>query len=401
LEAFDSPRLPPLAIFGINLTIDWKNVKKALDTREELIVSKTLSDKIAVLKYYPVIPADVVRSMFNSKVDAIIIECYGVGNLPNNRPDVSAIIEETVKRGVLVVIITQCYKGIVTALYAVGKDLERLGVVSGFDMTLECTIAKLAYLLGKGLTGESLRTELQKDLKGELTPLKVEKFELKEESFIKAISDSINMNTDNEALRHALFPTIVCYSADFGYITSLQELKSQGANLQTGDYDGRTPLHIAARKGRLEIVKYLISEGVNLNAVDKSGKTALFEAVINQKYEVTKELVHAGGKIMAPADEISQYIMRLVFEGDLKDLRHAYYCGLKNLSDYKNFDGRTIGHLAASENRMDIIVFLKEETSFNFGLKDRWGKTPLDEAKHFNYVKIVEYLSLLPMKKHD
>ena len=68
------------------------------------------------------------------------------------------------------------------------------------------------------------------------------------------------MNTNNEAQRQTLFPTITCYSADVGYISNLQELKAYGASLHLGDYDNKTPLHIAARKGRVEIIKYLILE---------------------------------------------------------------------------------------------------------------------------------------------
>ena len=112
----------------------------------------------------------------------------------------------------------------------------------------------------KGHSVDKIREEFQKDLRGELTPLSVEKFELKEDTFIKAIFDAINMNTHDEALRQALFPTITCYSAEFGYVSSLQELKTYGASLEVGDYDNKTPLHIAARKGRLDIIKYLILE---------------------------------------------------------------------------------------------------------------------------------------------
>ncbi len=47
-----------------------------------------------------------------------------------------------------------------------------------------------------------------------------------------------------------------------------------------------------------------------------------------------------------------------------------------NLSDY---DNRTIGHLAACENKTDILEYLSTETEFNFMLKDRNGKTTMDE----------------------
>jgi len=51
--------------------------------------------------------------------------------------------------GKIIVIISQCSRGTVNDLYSIGRQIKELGVVSGLDMTLECTVAKLSYLLGK------------------------------------------------------------------------------------------------------------------------------------------------------------------------------------------------------------------------------------------------------------
>lgn len=43
-----------------------------------------------------------------------------------------------------------------------------------------------------------------------------------------------------------------------------------GADLDKADYDGRTPLHLAASEGRKDVVKYLITFGIkNMNPVDR------------------------------------------------------------------------------------------------------------------------------------
>jgi ankyrin repeat protein len=44
-----------------------------------------------------------------------------------------------------------------------------------------------------------------------------------------------------------------------------------------------------------------------------------------------------------------------------------------------DYDLRTVGHLAAAEGHWDLLTFLATRTNFNFEIKDRWGKTPLDE----------------------
>jgi len=102
---------------------------------------------------------------------------------------------------------------------------------------------------------------MHKDLRAELTEILPPSFQGHQDTFIKSISDAINMSTEHEALKDALFPTIMCYAADFGYISVLQEVKKFGADLKSGDYEGRTPLHIAAKKGHTEVVTFLINEG--------------------------------------------------------------------------------------------------------------------------------------------
>lgn len=53
----------------------------------------------------------------------------------------------------------------------------------------------------------------------------------------------------------------------------------QGSNLSLGDYDGRTPLHIASCEGHLNVVQYLLSQGATVYAKDRYGDTPLRNAV--------------------------------------------------------------------------------------------------------------------------
>jgi glutaminase len=49
-----------------------------------------------------------------------------------------------------------------------------------------------------------------------------------------------------------------CTSAASGDLETISRLHVQGLNLNQGDYDKRTPLHLAAAAGHLDIVKYIV-----------------------------------------------------------------------------------------------------------------------------------------------
>lgn len=55
-----------------------------------------------------------------------------------------------------------------------------------------------------------------------------------------------------------------------------------------GDYDKRTPLHLASSAGHIDIVKYLIDEGANVSPRDRWGATPLNDAKDSKIIEYLK-----------------------------------------------------------------------------------------------------------------
>eukprot|EP00096_Caligus_rogercresseyi_P003195 TRINITY_DN1586_c0_g1_i10.p1 TRINITY_DN1586_c0_g1~~TRINITY_DN1586_c0_g1_i10.p1 ORF type:complete len:349 (+),score=119.06 TRINITY_DN1586_c0_g1_i10:851-1897(+) len=76
--------------------------------------------------------------------------------------------------------------------------------------------------------------------------------------------------------------------------------------------------------------------------------------------------------------------------GDLTALKRCYY----NDVDMKaaNYDRRTALHLAAAEGHLECTEFLIEKCNISPLCEDRWGYTPLSEAKRFDHELVYRYL---------
>ena len=166
-SAFDSPNFPPLLEAGINIEV----IKGTLSQpqNQQLEVTAVSSQPVGVVTLYPGISADVVRNAILQPVNALILLSYGVGNAPQN-PALLAQLRSAKEQGIAVVNCTQCVKGRVNMQgYANGSALHKAGLISAQDMTLEACLAKLHYLLSKGLNAAQISEQIPRSLRGELS----------------------------------------------------------------------------------------------------------------------------------------------------------------------------------------------------------------------------------------
>ncbi|KAJ6387376.1 hypothetical protein OIU78_017153 [Salix suchowensis] len=138
----------------------------------------------------------------------------------------------------------------------------------------------------------------------------------------------------------------------------------------------RSPLHIAASKGYEDISLLLIEQGVDVNISDKFGNTPLLEAIKGGHDEVASLLVQAGASL--GIDDAGGFLFTTIAKRDLNLLKRVLANGIN--PNAKNFDYRTPLHIAASEGLHSIVSLLVEAGASVFP-KDRWGNTPLDEAR--------------------
>ena len=168
-EAFSSMNYPPLAISGVHLQFNKNMLLRPMSQQKHLIFRKNLIDDIVILKLFPGISEEVVRSILEVKnLKGVVLETYGAGNAPSEKWFIK-LLNSAIERGIHIVNITQCAGGsVLMGLYETSTQLKEIGMINGKNLTTETTIAKMMYLLGEDLSRKEFKYYFELSLRGEL-----------------------------------------------------------------------------------------------------------------------------------------------------------------------------------------------------------------------------------------
>jgi L-asparaginase len=166
-EAFASPNYPILAEAGVNLDF-YPNYILPIPT-EPFQIHTSFNANIGVLKMYPGITENAVRVITESSTEAIILEAFGSGNT-TTAPWFITCLKEAIEANKIILDISQCKGGSVQlGLYETSRKLQKMGILSGSDLTFESAVTKLMYLLGQDLNTAEVKRLLEISIAGELT----------------------------------------------------------------------------------------------------------------------------------------------------------------------------------------------------------------------------------------
>ena len=169
LSAFESPNYPPLGQANIDLQLFNERLLPAAPL--EFVLPQFSDDAVAVLSIYPGITASTIDAMRHSgAIRGLILRSYGAGNVPAHNSAWMKALARASADGLVVMNVSQCTRGgVAQGSYQTSAALADMGVVSGSDMTLEATFAKLHFLLATSSDAPRTRAHMASSLRGEIT----------------------------------------------------------------------------------------------------------------------------------------------------------------------------------------------------------------------------------------
>ncbi len=189
------------------------------------------------------------------------------------------------------------------------------------------------------------------------------------------------VNVNDSSFLKATYNYLLMVEADSGHKDKVRDLLYVGADPNTTDDYGVTPLMFAVQSGNYDLVEFLIERGANVNAYPHNGNTALHAAV------------------QAANDSIAELLLGHQADVNAKNIRgliplhFAAWQGLPYLTDLLIFYGADVNSRDYKGNTplmlsvysgAKVTARLLLENGANPNLSDKNGVTPLMVAAQFN-----------------
>jgi len=166
-EAYESPNFPPLAEVGTGV----RTVAEPLRPQGPFAMSGEFDTRVAAVRLLPAQRAEPLRALLGANLGALLVEAFGVGNIPVVDGGVFESLKALAASGVVVAIASPSPHGAVDlGRYAGGRKARQAGAIGIGDMTSEAAAVKLMYLLGTYRDADEARRRLAVPLAGEITP---------------------------------------------------------------------------------------------------------------------------------------------------------------------------------------------------------------------------------------
>lgn len=165
--AFTSPNFPALGKVGTDIRIRRELIRPI--SGKKLLIQNIEPVVINSLKIFPGISLEILKHFLETPLQALVLETYGAGTAPDDKKFID-VIKRLTEKNILVINCSQCSHAKIKMMdYAASHSLQKAGVISAGDMTIEAVIAKLFYLLSQSLTLDQIKSRMIMNLRGEIS----------------------------------------------------------------------------------------------------------------------------------------------------------------------------------------------------------------------------------------
>jgi L-asparaginase len=168
-DAFESNNYPLLAEAGVE--IQYKQEAILTPKKDKVLNYRHNFDtRVALLKLYPGMEPRYVQQLLQMPdLRGLILETYGSGNAPTFPWFIQAV-EGALDSGKIILNVSQCLGGkVLQGRYGTSRQLEEMGVLSGYDLTSEAALAKMMLILGAETGNEVAKKRIITPVCGEMS----------------------------------------------------------------------------------------------------------------------------------------------------------------------------------------------------------------------------------------
>lgn len=252
-------------------------------------------------------------------------------------------------------------------------------------------------------TIEQKRQMMKASIRGEMTvqfdevnpkTLQLEHNDNKTLDLIEQVSRAMNLTSGEEMdnMKEILFPSLICSAVYLGDIAKLESLVAYEADFSAGDYDQRTPLHVASSEGLLEVVEWLLNHGATVHARDRNGETPLMSAVNAGHEDVINMLVKCGAHLAEAPSALCDQILVAASQGRSSFIKGLLAAGAD--VDMASLANGNTGLHAAVEADQGEVVRLLLESGASTEVENLYGLTPRDIAQKLGRTKLLKVYKL-------
>lgn len=169
---------------------------------------------------------------------------------------------------------------------------------------------------------------------------------------LKVIDLLLSITTSYINVKNHNDETALYYATVNGYLKIVKRLIQNGARIIFRNSD-RAPLHIAAKKGNIKILKYLLRKTKNVDVRDNYDYTPLHFA---KKVKVCKLLIESGANVNALSNTFHTLLHSAVSDNNIKVVDFL----IKNGADMHVHSDSTVSplELAMHNNKFEIVKIL-------------------------------------------